>query len=177
MYSFVSSNKKKWEEVCKILNYKINWVKVSIPEIQGLDLKKIIKEKIKYAYNLKKIPLVVEDVSLILEGFGNFPGPLIKWFLKGAGREGIIKCCYGLKNFNAIALCGIGVYDGKKFNYFEGKIEGKISKKPKGDNGFGWDPLFIPKGYKKTFAEMEAEEKNKISHRKIAWEKFKNFLL
>ena len=59
---------------------------------------------------------------------------------------------------------------------FEGKINGKISIKPKGSNGFGYDPIFIPQGYEKTFAEMTIKEKNTISHRKIALMKLESFL-
>ena len=59
---------------------------------------------------------------------------------------------------------------------FEGKINGRISIKPKGLNGFGYDPIFIPEGYEKTFAEMTPKEKNKISHRKIALTKMESFL-
>lgn len=56
-------------------------------------------------------------------------------------------------------------------NLFEGVIKGTIAYEPRGKNGFGYDPLFIPQGYRSTFAELEAEEKNKISHRAIAVKK------
>ena len=59
---------------------------------------------------------------------------------------------------------------------FLGKINGTVSLKPKGFNGFGYDPIFIPENNEKTFAEMHSEEKNKISHRKIAVTKLKSFL-
>ena len=59
---------------------------------------------------------------------------------------------------------------------FEGKVNGRIAKKPKGRNGFGYDPIFIPDGYKKTFAEMNSKEKNTISHRLIALRKMESFL-
>ena len=59
---------------------------------------------------------------------------------------------------------------------FLGKINGKVSLKPKGENGFGYDPIFIPENYNQTFAEMKPNEKNKISHRKLAITKLKAFL-
>jgi XTP/dITP diphosphohydrolase len=64
-----------------------------------------------------------------------------------------------------------------EIRYFEGKIEGKIISKEIGLNGFGYDPVFVPDGYTKTFAEMTLSEKNKISHRAIAISKFKQYLL
>lgn len=176
MFCFVSSNENKWKEVCEILGFKIKWEKVQIKEIQSLNLREILREKAKSSYEILKKPVVVEDVSLILNGYKNFPGPLIKWVIEGIGKHGIINLCRISKNFNAKAICCVCAYDGKSFNFFEGKINGKISKKPKGESGFGWDPLFIPAGFKKTFAEISMEEKNKISHRKKAWEKFKIFL-
>jgi len=64
----------------------------------------------------------------------------------------------------AIAQTTLVFYDDNKQEHvFTGVIEGKISKKPEGDNGFGWDPIFIPKGQTKTFAQMEEQEKNKYS--------------
>lgn len=65
--------------------------------------------------------------------------------------------------------------DGKQY-FFEGAIEGKIIHERKGEKGFGYDPVFIPDGYDKTFAEISAEEKNSISHRAIAVSKMAEFL-
>ena len=67
----------------------------------------------------------------------------------------------------------------KKNHYivFEGVVKGNISLKPKGKNGFGYDPLFIPTGQKKTFAEMKMADKNSYSHRSIAVNKLKDFII
>ena len=67
--------------------------------------------------------------------------------------------------------------DNNKTIFFNGIIKGNISSEPKGGRGFHYDPIFIPKGYNKTFAEMAPEEKNKISHRAIAIKKLKDFIL
>jgi XTP/dITP diphosphohydrolase len=71
----------------------------------------------------------------------------------------------------AIAL----ILTGKTY-FFEGTIEGRITEQARGDKGFGYDPVFIPNGYKKTFAEMTAEEKNSISHRALAVKQMNEFL-
>lgn len=60
----------------------------------------------------------------------------------------------------------------QKTKVFEGRVDGSISKKPKGNNGFGYDPIFIPEGFEQTFAELGDDVKNKISHRRRALEKF-----
>ena len=61
------------------------------------------------------------------------------------------------------------------YKTFSGTVSGKISNKPRGNNGFGYDPIFIPKGYKKTFGEMNADFKDKISHRYKAFSKIKKY--
>lgn len=60
---------------------------------------------------------------------------------------------------------------------FEGEIEGTIAEKPRGERGFGWDPIFIPKGYRKTWGEMSTEEQKETSMRRIALKKLETFLL
>ena len=62
-----------------------------------------------------------------------------------------------------------------QFRFFEGSIDGHITEKPAGDNGFGYDPVFIPEGYDKTFAELPQLIKNEISHRRKAFEEFQLF--
>ena len=79
-------------------------------------------------------------------------------------------------DYNAFFQTSIAFTDKIHSICFNGKIYGKISSKPLGLNGFHYDPIFIPQGFNKTFAEMSAEEKNKISHRAIALKKLKKFL-
>lgn len=74
-------------------------------------------------------------------------------------------------------VCAAVYYDGKDFKSAIGEIRGNIIKSPRGKNGFGYDPLFIPAGYDITTAEMSHEEKNKISHRMNAFRQLKKYLL
>lgn len=104
------------------------------------------------------------------------PGPLIKWFLKTVGNEGLFNIADKLGNLNAEAKTIVGFAKSREEIYFfEGSIRGKIVN-PRGDNGFGWDKIFEPEGSSKTFAEMNLEEKNAISMRRIALNKLKEFL-
>jgi len=73
-------------------------------------------------------------------------------------------------------VCAAIYYDGKEIKSAMGEVRGNIIKSPRGNNGFGYDPLFIPNGYNITTAEMSHEEKNKISHRLNAFKKLKKFL-
>lgn len=70
----------------------------------------------------------------------------------------------------------ISLYFNEQQHFFEGSIEGDIIHERRGEGGFGYDPIFVPAGYSKTFAEMTAEEKNEISHRAIATRKLTDFL-
>ncbi len=80
------------------------------------------------------------------------------------------------RNRRAYAQASICYATARKTVVVTGKIDGNISLKAKGSNGFGWDPIFIPTGNSKTFAEMDPEEKNKISMRKMAFKKLKRLL-
>ena len=68
------------------------------------------------------------------------------------------------------------LYDGKDVMFFKGRLDGKITEKPRGTKGFGWDPIFQPVGHTRTFGEMDDEEKNAISMRKEAFLKLKEYL-
>jgi len=70
----------------------------------------------------------------------------------------------------------IALIEGGKVQYFEGKIDGKIAYSPRGEAGFGYDPVFVPSTYNLSFAELGAEEKNKISHRALAVQKLEAYL-
>lgn len=104
------------------------------------------------------------------------PGPLIKWFLKTVGNQGLYEIAQKFGNDQTEAKVVIGFAKNREEIYFfEGSLKGKIVA-PRGDQGFGWDPIFIPEGFTKTFAQMSAEEKNQISMRRIALNKLKEFL-
>jgi inosine triphosphate pyrophosphatase len=169
-----SGNKGKLEEVRQILG-DIEELDIDLPEIQEIDPHRIIEEKLKEAQKAHKGEFIVEDTSLYLEALNGLPGPLIKWFLKTIGNEGLYDISIKFKNKKVVAKTLIGYADKKgSIKYFEGAVEGTISI-PKGE-GFGWDPIFLPDGYLKTFGEMSAAEKNSISMRKIALVKMRDYL-
>ena len=172
---FITGNKGKFEEVKAVIP-GVKKLDIDLPEIQSLDSQAIIAEKMKAAFEHQEGQFIVEDNSLVLEGMNGLPGPLIKWFLKSIGNKGIVKLSeiFGSK---AETMVVIGyAKDKDNIEYFEGIISGTIVPQ-RGDKGFGWDPIFLPDGYEKTFGEMEMEEKNKFSMRRIAVEKLKGFLV
>ena len=91
-------------------------------------------------------------------------------FLEELGTEGLCKIIT-TTNRKATATVVFGLFDGENLSMYESSIDGTVAEKPRGTNGFGWDPIFIPNGYKKTHGEMTIEEMDEINIRKIALEK------
>lgn len=173
--TFVTGNKNKFAEAIQIIP-DLEMHNLDLVEIQEIDSQKIIEAKLSEARKQLSGNLIVEDSTLSLDALGGLPGPLIKWFEKTIGIVGLYNICNLNKNYDAIAKVTIGFMgENNTLNYFEGEIKGKIVS-PRGENGFGWDTIFEPAGQNKTFAEMSAEEKNKISMRKIAFQKLADFL-
>lgn len=174
--TFITGNAAKAEQLRRHLNFPVLHKKIDLDEIQSLDLEKIVERKAKDAYKIIKSPVLVEDVSLSFKAFGRLPGPLIKWFYEELGNKGMCKLFGKQKNKSFVAEVCFGLYDGKKLKTFTGKMEGTIAKKPRGKTDFGWDPIFIPRGSKKTNAEMSPKEQKKFSMRRIALKKLETFL-
>lgn len=173
---FATKNENKLREVNQILGYNLEQISVDLYEPQGIDLIQIVSEKAKDAFcKIGKIVLV-EDTGIEFNAWNRLPGPFIKWFLDTIGNEGIIKMMDKFNDRSAVAKTAFAFFDGKEVHIFIGEIKGIISKEIRGNANFGWDPLFIPNGYDKSFAEMTKDEKNMISMRKLALEKMKNFL-
>jgi len=173
---FVTGNEKKLREAKQILsNEKIIGKKFELPEIQG-ERHEIIKEKARIAANKLKKPCFVDDTSLCFNALNGLPGQYVKHFLGKLGRKNLVKLLDGFKDKSAKAIVMIGYCEPNKGPvYFEGVVDGKIVM-PKGKTNFGWDPIFVPDGFKKTFAQMSKDEKNRISHRYKALLKLKKYL-
>lgn len=171
---FVTGNENKFKEASDIIP-KLIQKDIDLPEIQSLDIYEITRYKLEKAFSEVGKPVVVEDQSIIFDGLKGLPGPLIKWFLKSIGNEGLVRISETFSSQFAEALVLVGYFDGDKIKFFEGKQKGKIVTS-RGENGFGWDSIFLPDGSDKTFGEMTFKEKNAISSRKVAFSKLKEFL-
>ncbi len=176
--TFVTGNKAKAREVSRILNIPLEILETEIEEIQEIDLEKVALNKLDQAYKIVSGPVIIDDISLEISAWKGFPGPLIKWVLKSENDTArlLLKLLENESNRKATAKLAIGYHDGKNPHLFIGSIDGEIASEIRGENGFGWDPVFIPNGENKTFAQMSPEEKDKISHRKKALIKLSDFL-
>lgn len=141
-----------------------------------MDSKKVVKIKAKAGYDVISAPVLVEDTSVVFKALGKLPGPFIKWFLDELGNEGLCSLLDKYPTRDATAIVLYCLYDGENYHLFEGVTEGRIAKKPKGEEDFGWNPIFIPNGQNKTWAEMDSKEREITSARYKATKKLKNYV-
>ncbi len=183
---FATNNAHKTEEVAKILapNYKVLNLKdinclVDIPET-GNTFAENATLKSTYVFDNFKFDCFADDSGLEVEALNNEPG-IYSARYSGVKDDAVnlqllLKKMEGQTNRNARFRTVISLLQNGENYLFEGTIEGTITTKPSGTNGFGYDPVFQPNGYEITFAEMDMDEKNKISHRALAMQKLITFL-
>ncbi|HZR38576.1 MAG TPA: non-canonical purine NTP pyrophosphatase [Ktedonobacteraceae bacterium] len=174
--TFITSNAGKARLLSQYLDFPVIHKPIDLIEIQSLDLSTIVEYKAKEAYQHVLSPVLVEDTSLRFLALGKLPGPLIKWFLTELGADGLCLLLNGYQDRSALAEVQFGFYDGQSFQTFTGSREGSIAPAPRGNNGFGWDSIFIPTGSHKTWAEMTDEESQETSMRRIALKKLEAYL-
>ena len=173
--TFITGNAGKVDELSRFLNIKIDHKQLDLEEIQSLDSEEIVKDKVTRAFEILGKPVLVEDVSFVFHSLGKLPGPFIKWFLTELGNEGLCRLLDG-KDRSCTATVCYGLHDGNDIHFFTGSMKGTITNSPRGDNSFGWAPIFLPEGYDKTYAELTDDEHGPISMRNNALEKLRKFL-
>ena len=185
---FATNNKHKLSEMSSILGDKIELLSlkdincdVDIPETADtLEGNAILKSE--FIYNNYNINCFADDTGLEVEALNGEPGVYSARYAEGeshdsmANMKKLLSKLENVENRSAQFRTVISlILDGKNY-IFEGIVKGRISKERKGDKGFGYDPIFIPEGYDKSFAELGEDVKNKISHRAKAVEKLIDFL-
>ena len=186
---FASQNRGKIYEVSNILNNSN--IKIlsllefeDIPEIieNGDSFEANAKIKAFEVFNKFKLPAIGDDSGLVVEQLNGRPGIYSARYAGeyATDEENNIKLINELKNFSqphhAKFVCTAAYFNGNDYTVAVGEIKGEIIKNPRGNNGFGYDPLFVPHGFENTMAELTIEEKNKISHRAIAFNELKKLL-
>ena len=185
-----TKNKHKVEEFCRILS-PLGWQVIPQDEVCPPDLE--IEEtgstfaenaflKAMGIYRATGLPTVADDSGLCVDALGGAPGVYSARYAGGEGHDAqanMLKLLHeleGKENRKAQFRTAISlILDGKEY-LFEGVIKGEIIREKRGDSGFGYDPVFKPEGYERTFAELGNDVKNKISHRALAVQKLCEFL-
>ncbi len=174
--TFITGNASKAEQLAYHLNAPVAHRKVDLPEIQSLDLAEIVDQKARSAYEIVGSPVLVEDTALVFHALGRLPGPLVKWFLTELGNDGLTQLLNGYDNRAATARVLFGWFDGQELRTFTGEMAGRIAEQPRGEQGFGWDPIFIPAGYDRTWGEMSPQEQKATSMRRMALQQLEAML-
>jgi XTP/dITP diphosphohydrolase len=188
-----TNNRGKYREIKDLLpkyikTHSISKFKLNSPREDGLTF--IENSIIKSKYFSKKTNLIClsDDSGLEIDILNKYPGIYsARWAGKDGDFKKAIKKVYKelnkkdknwrQKKLKARFVCALSICNlNKKIALAVGKIEGYISNEPKGKNGFGYDPIFIPRNKKKTFGQMKSSQKYKIDHRFQAFRKIKKFL-
>lgn len=171
---FATGNKHKVEEAQHILekkNITFTQINCGYPEIQADELEEIAAYGAKWAAGHVKQPVIVDDSGIFIEALHGFPGPYSAYVQHTLGNKRILKLMENEKNRCAIVKSVICYCKpDEEPTTFAGLIRGSITHSERGTHGFGFDPIF--KINSKTLAEMTIGEKNTISHRAKALQKF-----
>ena len=188
-----TNNKGKYKEIKDLLpkyikTHSTSEFKLKSPIENGLTFTENSLIKSKHFSKKTKLICLADDSGLEIDILDKSPGIYsARWGgKKGDFKKAINKVYKELskkdknwkfKKVKARFICALSIcYLDKKITSVLGKVEGYISEKPKGKNGFGYDPIFIPKNKRKTFGEMSSLQKYKIDHRFIAFKKIRKFL-
>ena len=197
---FATNNQHKLDEIRSILGEGFEVVSLNdigchedIPET-GKTLEENALQKAQYDYDHYHVSCFADDTGLEVDALNGAPGVYSARYAGGDGHDSeanMTKLLHELGNNNnrkarfrtVIALiekkdiCPCGCNSIKKVHQFEGIVNGEIIRERRGGEGFGYDPIFQPEGYNKTFAELGVNIKNNISHRARAAQKLADYLL
>jgi XTP/dITP diphosphohydrolase len=168
----VTSNAGKAAEVAAFFGglLEVDHVALEVPEHRSNDIAEIARGKARYSYSQLNTPLIVDDTGFFIDALGGFPGPYAAYVLNSIGNAGILKLMDGKSDRDARFTTGIAYADECGIEVFTGTLGGKIALYPRGNNGFGYDPIF--ELGEKTLAEYSMGEKTRISHRAKALSSF-----
>jgi len=175
-FTLVTGNRNKLIEAERILGCRLSCEPLDLPEIQEMDLLAVLRAKGEEAWRRLRRPIVVEETGLSLAALGGFPGPLVKWMLEAVGAVGIARTAHALDDPRATASCALIYRDAETTLVAEGETHGLLVLEPRGEDGFGWDPVFVPAGRQETYAELGPEIKDQLGHRGLAWRRLRRAL-
>jgi inosine triphosphate pyrophosphatase len=163
--TLVSGNPGKQREWQRLMPSEFNFesADINLDEIQSLDLEAIAVDKAKRAYEHLGRAVVVDDISAGLVKLQGLPGPFIKFFETSLGEDAMYQLSTAADR-RAIVTCCIAYYDGTNTITARGEVLGRVVSE-RGENGFGFDTVFIPDGSNETFAQMTPAVKDTFSHR------------
>ncbi|ONI92796.1 non-canonical purine NTP pyrophosphatase [Saccharothrix sp. ALI-22-I] len=174
--ALITGNEGKAREYATLLGIDVAAVREDLIEIQDLDVVKVVQRKAQDAYSKLRGPVLVDNTGLSLTAWNGLPGALVAWFLSSVGVQGILDMAAGVEDRSTTVTTALGYADADGVRVFTGTLSGVLTTERRGDGGFGYDSIFVPDGGDLTFAEMSSEQKNAISHRRLAVEELRRGL-
>jgi XTP/dITP diphosphohydrolase len=183
---FASNNNNKLEEISSIIGGGIQIISLQqagihqeIPEpYETLEENALAKSR--FIFSKTNVACFADDTGLEIQELNGAPGVHSAHFSgsrdSNLNMQKVLELLKGKENRKARFRTVISLIIQNREYFFEGLVQGEITLSPSGEAGFGYDPIFRPLGYCKTFAQMNLDEKNQISHRKMAIEKLAEFL-
>jgi XTP/dITP diphosphohydrolase len=176
---FVTTNEHKRREVQEILGVELERADLDLPEIQAIDPAEVAAEKAsaaREALGEPAVPVLVEDSGLMVDAWDGFPGALTKWLMRSVGNEGLLRMLGADDDRSARAVCVVALAEADgTVRTFRGEVQGSLAPEPRGESGFGYDPVFVPEWSMLTYAQM-GEGKNTDSHRARAFRAVRQWL-
>ncbi len=164
----ITSNRGKLTEfraALEPLGYDVEHSTEDCDEIQADTLEEVVRSCLAQLRARGLDDFVIDDSGLFVHALDGFPGVYSSYALRTIGMEGILRLLDGKEGRGAHFECCIGASLGGEDIIVHGRCEGTIALSPSGQQGFGFDPIFVPTGFQRTFAEISITEKNGISHR------------
>ena len=173
---FLTHNSDKYREAIAILTpmgLRVRHLNRSKVEIQDYRPENIARFALKNAMHDNRKPILVEDSGLFIEALDGFPGPYSSFVYDTVGLKGVLAILRGHRSRSAYFQATVGFGSpSTQPRFFTGRVKGRISNRILGKNGFGYDPIFIPEGYTRTFGQSSPSFKNTKSHRARAFRSF-----
>ena len=172
---FITGNKGKVHEAKEKLlplGFSVVQKDLGYPEVQADSLEEVAAWGATHVQERFDHPFMLEDAGLFIDTLQGFPGVYSKYVFFTIGLSGILQLLSEVKDRKAV-FRSVYAYSEPKHKPIiaVGECKGVISREQRGKNGFGYDPIFLPKGLRRTFGEMTTDEKNKYSHRSKALDK------
>jgi len=164
---FATSNPNKFNEAKELFdkeNLELEHYKVDLIELQTNNVEELALYSVRHAFKAIQKPVFVEDAGLFIKSLKDFPGVYSKHALHTIGLDGILKLLENVENRSAEFRAVIAYKTADEEKVFKGVCKGNIASQARGRDGFGYDPIFLPEGKNKTFAE-DFETKSNLSHR------------
>lgn len=175
MITVVTGNKNKAAEVAAFFAgiTDVTHIAFDCVEPQADSVEDIARAKAEQAYAALGVPLIVDDTGLFIDALSGFPGPYAAYVQDTVGNTGILRLMEGKEDRDAHFTTAVAYADATGIQVFSGRVDGVITTEERGNEGFGYDPIFAVGG--KTLAEMTLAEKNSLSHRARALAAFRDW--